>query len=107
MPSNQELFDRARNVIPGGVNSPVRAFSSVGGTPYFVARGAGARVWDVEGTEYLDLVQSYGAIIGGHAHPKVIEAIRAAAGDGTSYAAPTEREVLLADELRRRVPSCQ
>lgn len=107
MPSNQELFDRARNVIPGGVNSPVRAFSSVGGTPYFVARGAGARVWDVEGTEYLDLVQSYGAIIGGHAHPKVIEAIRAAAGDGTSYGAPTEREVLLAEEIRRRVPSCQ
>ncbi len=107
MTSNQELFDRARDVIPGGVNSPVRAFTSVGGTPYFVTRAAGARVWDVEGTEYLDLVQSYGAVIGGHAHPKVIEAIRAAAGDGTSYGAPTEREVLLAEEIRRRVPSCQ
>lgn len=107
MSTNQELFDRARAVIPGGVNSPVRAFNSVGGTPYFVARGEGARVWDVEGTEYLDLVQSYGAVIGGHAHPKVIEAIRAAAGDGTSYGAPTEREVLLAEEIRRRVPSCQ
>ncbi|WP_421121413.1 glutamate-1-semialdehyde 2,1-aminomutase [Aquihabitans daechungensis] len=107
MTSNQDLFDRAREVIPGGVNSPVRAFNSVGGTPYFVARAQGARVWDVEGTEYLDLVQSYGAIIGGHAHPKVIEAIRAAAGDGTSYGAPTEREVLLAEEIRRRVPSCQ
>ncbi|MCU1371531.1 MAG: glutamate-semialdehyde -aminomutase [Ilumatobacteraceae bacterium] len=105
--TNQALFDRARDVIPGGVNSPVRAFNSVGGTPYFVARGEGARVWDVEGNEYLDLVQSYGAIIGGHAHPKVIEAIRAAAGDGTSYGAPTEREVLLAEEIRRRVPSCQ
>jgi glutamate-1-semialdehyde 2,1-aminomutase len=104
--SNQELFDRAQAVIPGGVNSPVRAFRSVGGTPYFVARGEGARVWDVEGTEYLDLVQSYGAVIAGHAHPKVIEAIRAAAGDGTSYGAPTEREVLLAEEVRRRVPSC-
>jgi glutamate-1-semialdehyde 2,1-aminomutase len=107
MTTNQELFDRARAVIPGGVNSPVRAFTSVGGTPYFVARAAGARVWDVEGTEYLDLVQSYGAVISGHAHPKVIEAIRAAAGDGTSYGAPTEREVLLAEEIRRRVPSCQ
>ena len=107
MTSNQELFDRARQVIPGGVNSPVRAFNSVGGTPYFVARAEGARVWDVEGTEYLDLVQSYGAVIGGHAHPKVIEAIRAAAGDGTSYGAPTEREVLLAEEIGRRVPSCQ
>jgi glutamate-1-semialdehyde 2,1-aminomutase len=105
--SNQELFDRAQAVIPGGVNSPVRAFRSVGGTPYFVARGEGARVWDVEGTEYLDLVQSYGAVIGGHAHPKIVEAIRAAAGDGTSYGAPTEREVLLAEEIRRRVPSCE
>jgi glutamate-1-semialdehyde 2,1-aminomutase len=105
--TNAELFDRAQAVIPGGVNSPVRAFGSVGGTPYFVARAAGARVWDVEGNEYLDLVQSYGAIIAGHAHPKIIEAIRAAAGDGTSYGAPTEREVLLAEEIGRRVPSCQ
>ncbi len=107
MSTNAELFDRAQRVIPGGVNSPVRAFRSVGGTPYFVARAQGPRVWDVEGTEYLDLVQSYGAIIAGHAHPKIIEAVRAAAGDGTSYGAPTEREVLLAEEIARRVPSCQ
>ncbi len=107
MTTNSELFERAQRVIPGGVNSPVRAFRSVGGTPYFVARAQGPRVWDVEGTEYLDLVQSYGAIIGGHAHPKIIEAVRAAAGDGTSYGAPTEREVLLAEEISRRVPSCQ
>ncbi len=107
MTTNAELFERARRSIPGGVNSPVRSFSSVGGTPYFVARAEGARVWDVEGTEYLDLVQSYGAVIAGHAHPKVVEAIRAAAGDGTSYGAPTEREVLLAEEIGRRVPSCQ
>lgn len=107
MTTNDALFDRARRVIPGGVNSPVRAFTSVGGTPYFVARAEGARVWDVEGAEYVDLVQSYGAIIAGHAHPKVVEAIRAAAGDGTSYGAPTEREVLLAEEIRRRVPSCE
>ncbi len=107
MSTNQELFDRAIQVIPGGVNSPVRAFKAVGGTPYFVARADGARVWDVEGTEYLDLVQSYGAVIAGHAHPKITEAIRAAAGDGTSYGAPTEREVLLAEEIRSRVPSCE
>ena len=107
MTTNAELFARAQRAIPGGVNSPVRAFTSVGGTPYFVARAEGARVWDVEGTEYLDLVQSYGAIIAGHAHPKIVEAIRAAAGDGTSYGAPTEREVLLAEEIGRRVPSCE
>jgi glutamate-1-semialdehyde 2,1-aminomutase len=107
MTTNAELFERAQAAIPGGVNSPVRAFRSVGGTPYFVARAQGARVWDVEGTEYLDLVQSYGAVIAGHAHPKIVEAIRSAAGDGTSYGAPTEREVLLAEEVRRRVPSCE
>jgi glutamate-1-semialdehyde 2,1-aminomutase len=105
--TNEALFERARAVIPGGVNSPVRAFRSVGGTPYFVARAEGARVWDVEGTEYLDLVQSYGAIIAGHAHPVVVEAIRQAAGHGTSYGAPTEREVLVAEEINRRVPSVE
>ena len=89
------------------MNSPVRAFRSVGGTPYFVARAEGPRVWDVEGTAYLDLVQSYGAIIAGHAHPKIVEAVRAAAGDGTSYGAPTEREVLLAEAITERVPSCE
>jgi glutamate-1-semialdehyde 2,1-aminomutase len=105
--TNSELFERARRVIPGGVNSPVRAFASVGGRPYFVARANGARVWDVEGREYLDLVQSYGAVIAGHAHPKITEAIRTAAGHGTSYGAPTEGEVLLAEEIRDRVPSCE
>ncbi|HUY86542.1 MAG TPA: aminotransferase class III-fold pyridoxal phosphate-dependent enzyme, partial [Acidimicrobiales bacterium] len=73
--NNQALFERARRVIPGGVNSPVRAFKSVGGTPYFVASGSGARVTDYEGTSYLDYVQSYGASILGHAHPAVIEAV--------------------------------
>ncbi|CAN5913154.1 glutamate-1-semialdehyde 2,1-aminomutase [soil metagenome] len=107
MTTNSELFERARRVIPGGVNSPVRAFTSVGGSPYFVQRAEGARVWDVEGTEYLDLVQSYGAVIAGHAHRKITEAVRAAAGDGTSYGAPTEREVLLAEEIAARVPSCE
>ena len=105
--TNAALFERANRVIPGGVNSPVRAFRSVGGTPYFVARAAGPKVWDVEGREYLDLVQSYGAIIAGHAHPRIIEAVRAAALDGTSYGAPTEREVLLAEAVTDRVPSCE
>jgi glutamate-1-semialdehyde 2,1-aminomutase len=101
------LFERARRVIPGGVNSPVRAFRSVGGTPYFVTRGRGAHVWDADGNRYIDYVQSYGASIVGHAHPKVVEAIGRAAGEGTSFGAPTEREVLLAEEISRRVPGCQ
>jgi len=101
-----ELFDRAQKVIPGGVNSPVRAFRSVGGTPYFVDRAEGAHVWDVDGRRYIDYVQSYGASILGHAHPKVVEAIVAAAADGTSYGAPTEREVRLVEEIAARVPGC-
>ncbi len=105
--SNEQLFDRACGVIPGGVDSPVRAFTKVGGTPYFVARAEGAYVWDVEGRRYTDYVQSWGASILGHAHPKVVEAVRAAAGEGTSFGAPTEREVLLAEAIRSRVPSCQ
>jgi glutamate-1-semialdehyde 2,1-aminomutase len=103
---NEDLFARAQRVIPGGVNSPVRAFRSVGGTPYFVERGAGAYVWDVEGRRYIDYVQSYGASILGHAHPKVVEAVQRAAGDGTSFGAPTEREVLLAEEICSRVEGC-
>jgi len=105
--TNRELFERAQRVIPGGVNSPVRAFRSVGGAPYFVERAEGAYVWDVEGRRYIDLVQSYGAIILGHAHPSVVKAVQAAAADGTSYGAPTEREVLLAEAIVERVPSCE
>ncbi len=104
---NAGLFERAQRSIPGGVSSPVRAFRAVGGTPYFVARAEGARVWDAEGTEYLDLVQSYGAIILGHAHPAVVEAVTAAAAAGTSYGAPTAREMKLAEAIAERVPSCQ
>jgi glutamate-1-semialdehyde 2,1-aminomutase len=107
MTTNDELFARAQAVIPGGVNSPVRAFGSVGGTPYFVARAEGAHVWDVEGKRYVDLVQSYGAIIAGHAHPAIVEAVQRAAVDGTSYGAPTEREVLLAEAITARVPSVE
>ena len=105
--SNAELFEDAQRVIPGGVNSPVRSFSAVGGTPYFVARAKGPYVWDVEGQRYIDLVQSYGAIIVGHAHPAVVDTIQQAAALGTSYGAPTAREVQLAEELRARVPSCE
>ena len=104
--SNEALFARAERVIPGGVNSPVRAFRSVGGTPYFVARGEGASVWDVEGHRYIDYVQSYGASILGHAHPRVTEALRRALVDGTTFGAPTEREVLLAEEICARVDGC-
>src|SRR5687767_8783429 len=99
MVSNGELFKRASEVTPGGVNSPVRAFKSVGGTPYFVARASGAHVWDVEGRKYIDYVQSYGASILGHAHPKVVEAVQRAATLGSTYGAPTEGEVLLAEAI--------
>jgi glutamate-1-semialdehyde 2,1-aminomutase len=105
--SNAGLYRRACDVMPGGVSSPVRAFTSVGGTPYFVSRAEGAFVWDVEGRRYLDYVQSYGASILGHAHAHVVKAVEAAAGEGTSYGAPTEREVLLAEAIRERMPSCQ
>lgn len=105
MTSNEELWVRAQAVLPGGVNSPVRSFRSVGGgTPYFVARGSGQFVWDADGRRYLDYVQSYGASILGHAHPAVVAAVREAAGEGTTFGAPTEREVLLAEEMTRRVP---
>ncbi len=107
MPSNHELFSRAERVIPGGVNSPVRAFGSVGGTPYFVARAEGPYVWDVEGRRSVDLVQSYGAVILGHAYPAVVEAVTEAAAGGTSYGAPTEREVRLAEAISERVPSVE
>lgn len=105
--TNGSLFARAAVVCPGGVNSPVRAFKAVGGSPYFVAGGEGAYVWDVEGNRYLDYVQSYGASILGHAHPRVVEAVRAAAAQGTTFGAPTEREVLLAEEICARVPGCE
>ncbi len=101
--SNRSLFERARRVIPGGVNSPVRSFRAVGGTPYFVARAHGPFVYDVEGRRYIDYVQSYGPGILGHAHPAVVEALRDAASRGTSYGAPTENEVLIAEEMCARV----
>jgi len=105
--TNEILFARGQRVIPGGVNSPVRAFRSVGGVPYFVARAEGPYVWDVEGRRFTDMVQSYGAIILGHAHPAVIEAVVRAAGGGTSFGAPTPGEVLLAEAIVERVPSIE
>ena len=107
LPSNQRFFDRSCAAIPGGVNSSIRAFNAVGGTPYVVARAVGPHVWDVEGRRYIDLVQSYGAIILGHAHPTVVDAITRAAADGTSYGAPTPREMKLAEAIRERVPTCE
>lgn len=107
MTTNEELFGRARRVIPGGVNSPVRAFGSVGGTPYFVAKAEGPHIWDIEGRRYLDLVMSYGAVILGHAYPTVIDAVMSAAADGTSFGTPTEREVLLAEAICERVKSVE
>jgi glutamate-1-semialdehyde 2,1-aminomutase len=104
--TNQALFDRSCRVIPGGVNSSIRAFKSVGGTPYLVAHAEGPFVWDVEGTRYIDLVQSYGAIILGHAHPAVTAAVTQAARGGTSYGAPTPGEMLLAEMMVSRVDSC-
>jgi len=100
---NQTLFERAKRVIPGGVNSPVRSFSSVGGVPYFVRNAEGPYVWDEEGHRYIDYVQSYGPMILGHSHPAVIEAINKAASCGTSYGAPTEKEIILAETIIERV----
>ena len=104
---NAGWFERANKVIPGGVNSPVRAFRSVGGVPYFVVRGEGAYVWDVEGNRYLDYVQSYGASILGHADPGVVAAISDAASRGTTFGAPTKGEVRLAEDICERVAGCQ
>ncbi len=105
--TNDALFERGKLVMPGGVNSPVRSFRSVGGTPYFVASAEGPYVTDVEGTRYIDFVQSYGPGVLGHAHPKVIEAVTKAAAAGTSYGAPTLGEVELAEEISRRIPGME
>jgi len=107
MPTNQALFERAQRVIPGGVNSPVRAFRAVGGTPRFIARAQGAYMWDAEGTQYIDYIGSWGPMILGHGHPEVLEAIQKAAVDGLSFGAPTEREVELAEAILSHVPSAE
>ena len=102
-----EMFARARQVIPGGVNSPVRAFRAVGGQPVFIQRGAGAYLYDVDGNQYIDYVGSWGPLIFGHAHPRVVEAITAATQRGASYGAPTEAETRLAELVIEAVPSIE
>ena len=104
---NQTLFDRARNVIPGGVNSPVRAFRAVGGTPRFVQRAQGAYFWDANGKRHIDYIGSWGPMILGHGHPAVVEAVQRAVLEGFSYGAPTEREIELAEAILAHVPSMQ
>ncbi|HWS12496.1 MAG TPA: glutamate-1-semialdehyde 2,1-aminomutase [Rhodocyclaceae bacterium] len=104
---NDILFDRARRVIPAGVNSPVRAFRSVGGTPRFFASGRGARVADADGKSYIDYVGSWGPLILGHAHPEVVRAVQEAAARGLSFGAPTEAEIEMAEEIIRLVPSIE
>lgn len=104
---SEALFARARRSIPGGVNSPVRAFGSVGGTPPFIARAEGARLWDEDAREYLDLVGSWGPMILGHGHPAVLDALRAALRDGVSFGAPTAREIELAEEVLSRHPGVE
>jgi glutamate-1-semialdehyde 2,1-aminomutase len=107
MASNNELFERAARVIPGGVNSPVRAFRAVGGTPRFIARGEGAYIHDAEGKRYVDYIGSWGPMILGHGHPAVLEAVQKAAVEGFSFGAPTEREIELAEEILKLVPSME
>ncbi|MEO8021208.1 glutamate-1-semialdehyde 2,1-aminomutase [Polaromonas sp.] len=102
---NAALFERARKLIPGGVNSPVRAFKAVGGTPRFVQRAQGAYFWDADGQRYIDYIGSWGPMILGHGHPAVVEAVQKAVLEGFSYGAPTEREVELAEEIVKLVPS--
>jgi glutamate-1-semialdehyde 2,1-aminomutase len=104
---NEELFTRAQRSIPGGVNSPVRAFRAVGGTPPFMARAFGPHVWDADGRRYIDYVGSWGPMLAGHTHPAVVEAVQAAAASALSFGAPTEAEVELAETIRRLVPSME
>ena len=104
---NQDLFDRAKALIPGGVNSPVRAFRAVGGTPRFVQRAQGAYFWDANGARYIDYIGSWGPMILGHGHPAVVDAVQRAVHEGFSFGAPTEREVELAEEIVRHLPSVE
>ncbi|MSV31817.1 MAG: glutamate-1-semialdehyde-2,1-aminomutase [Bryobacterales bacterium] len=104
---SEALLARAQELVPGGVNSPVRAFRSVGGTPRFMARANGARLWDADGNEYIDFIGSWGPMLLGHRHPEILAAIEDALTIGTSFGAPTEREIELAEEIRDAVPSME
>lgn len=107
MSQNDSLFARAQRSTPGGVNSPVRAFRSVGGTPRFITRAEGPYFWDADGKRYIDYIGSWGPAIVGHAHPEVIKAVQAAAANGLSFGAPTEGEILMAEEICKLVPSIE
>jgi glutamate-1-semialdehyde 2,1-aminomutase len=107
MNRNEQLFERAQRSIPGGVNSPVRAFRSVGGTPRFIERADGPYFWDADGRRYIDYIGSWGPMILGHGHPAVVQAVQEAAARGLSYGAPTEAEVVMAEELLKLVPSME
>jgi glutamate-1-semialdehyde 2,1-aminomutase len=104
---SSELYHRARELLPGGVNSPVRAMRAIGRDPIFISSGAGSRIWDVDGNEYVDWVGSWGPLILGHAHRAIVDAVATAAEDGTSFGAPTRAEVELAQEVADRIPSVQ
>ena len=104
---SQQLFERAQGVIPGGVNSPVRAWRGVGGTPLFIERGQGSHIFDADGNEYIDYVGSWGPLLLGHRHPDILAAIDEALARGTSFGAPTEREIELAETIRAMVPSME
>jgi glutamate-1-semialdehyde 2,1-aminomutase len=105
--TNEQLFARAQQVIPGGVNSPVRAFKAVGGTPRFIARAQGQYMWDAAGQRYIDYIGSWGPMIVGHGHPEVLAAVQAALLEGFSFGAPTEREIELAEEILKLFPSME
>lgn len=107
MTRSEQLFERAKKTIPGGVNSPVRAFGSVGGTPRFIERAEGSAIWDADGKRYIDFIGSWGPAIVGHAHPEVIAAVQQAAVNGLSFGAPTEAEIDIAEEIARLVPSIE
>jgi glutamate-1-semialdehyde 2,1-aminomutase len=104
---NQQLFERAQQHIPGGVNSPVRAFRAVGGTPRFITRGEGAYIWDANGTRYIDYIGSWGPMILGHAHAEIVAAVQQAATRSLSFGAPTEDEIVMAEEICARMPSVE
>ncbi|MFT7229189.1 MAG: glutamate-1-semialdehyde 2,1-aminomutase, partial [Methylophilaceae bacterium] len=104
---NQILFEKSQHLIPGGVNSPVRAFRSVGGTPVFFKKGLGSKLWDVDGKEYIDYINSWGPMIVGHAHPEVIEAVQAVAANSLSFGAPTGLELEMAETINKLVPSME
>src|ERR1700683_3697769 len=104
---SQQLFERAKLSIPGGVNSPVRAYRSVGGSPPFIERGEGSHIFDADGNEYIDYVGSWGPLLLGHAHPAILAALHEALQSGTSFGAPTEREIELAEAICDAVPSIE